>query len=57
MNVPPDFHLEAEALQMSGDKARRTVFLLADLAIFLNVAAPRDQLALDLSRTVPDLLL
>ena len=50
-------HLETEFLQMFRDKARRTVFLFAQLGILVNVTAPRDQLTLDLNGTLPDLLL
>jgi hypothetical protein len=50
-------HLETEFLQMFRDKARRTVFLLAQLGILVNVTAPRDQLTLDLNGTLLDLLL
>jgi hypothetical protein len=50
-------HLEAQFLQMFRDKGCRTVFLFTQLRILMNVAAPRDQLALDLSGPLPDLLL
>ena len=42
---------------MFGDQARRTVFLFSELRILVNVAAPRDQFALDLSGSLPDILL
>ncbi|XSC48634.1 hypothetical protein ACF1BQ_004810 [Bradyrhizobium sp. RDT10] len=42
---------------MFRDKGCRTVFLFAELRILVNVAAPRNQLALDLSGPLPDLLL
>jgi hypothetical protein len=50
-------HLEAEFLQMFCDKVCRTVFLFTELRILVNVAPPRDQFALDLSGSLPDLLL
>ena len=40
---------------MFRDKGCRTVFLFTELRILVNVAAPRDQFALDLCSSLPDL--
>ena len=39
------------------DQARRTVFLFSELRILVNVAAPSNQFVLDLSGSLPNLLL
>jgi hypothetical protein len=49
-------HFKAKLLQVISNKARSAALLFAKLRIFVDVAAPCNQLALDLGGPLPDVL-